>query len=187
MGFLSKLFRKKSVDIVVEPTSRAVENPECNKLLSLKAYMNSLLSDNRYIPKSEYRARLLDEKKIVEYFAVLENSGMLGSFCQTNGVDEKEIQDTFSCYSHFKELIDAHNDSFITRAMSEEKKKHKAPALPITQLPELFHIFLCSHSYVQTAQRKNRLHSAIYAIYSVDNPLLFSVSFHSPYRRFLNP
>ena len=122
MGFLSKLFRKKSVDIAVEPTSRTIENPECIKLLALKAYMNSLLSDNCYIPKSEYRTRLLDEKKIVEYFAVLENSGMLGSFCQTNGVDEKEIQDTFSCYSHFEELIDAHNDSFITRAMSEEKK-----------------------------------------------------------------
>ena len=122
MGFLSKLFRKKSVDIVVEPTSRTIENTECIKLLALKSYMNSLLSDNRYIPKSEYRARLLDEKKIVEYFAVLENSGMLGSFCQTNGVDEKEIQDTFSCYSHFEELIDSHNDSFITHAMSEEKK-----------------------------------------------------------------
>lgn len=66
--------------------------------------------------------------------------------------------------------------------------KLKAPALPITQLPELFHIFLCSHSYVQMAQRKNWHHSAIYAIYSVYNPLLFSVSFHSPYRRFrLNP
>ena len=71
MGFLSKLFRKKSVDIVVEPTSRTIENPECIKLLALKAYMNSLLSDNRYIPKSEYRARLLDEKKVVEYFVKL--------------------------------------------------------------------------------------------------------------------
>ena len=47
---------------------------------------------------------------------------MLGSFCQTNGVDEKEIQDTFSCYSRFEELVDAHNDSYINRAMSEEKK-----------------------------------------------------------------
>ncbi len=71
MGFLSKLFKKKSVNIVVKPTSRTIENPECIKLLALKAYMNSLLSDNRYISKSEYRTKLLDEKNIVEYFAAL--------------------------------------------------------------------------------------------------------------------
>ncbi len=122
MGLLSKLFRKKSVVIAVKPTSRTVENPECMRLLALKAYMNSLLSDNRYIPKSEYRARLLDEKEIVEYFAVLENSGMLGSFCRMNGVGKKEIEDTFSCYRRFEELMDTHNDSYINRTMKEEKK-----------------------------------------------------------------
>ena len=126
MGFLSKLFRKKSVDIVVEPTSRTIENPECIKLLALKSYMNSLLSDSRYIPKSEYRAKLLDEKKVVEYFAVLENSGMLGSFCQTNGVDEKEIQDTFllfnsmlvccgcSCPHHLRILLGFYQRKSVT-------------------------------------------------------------------------
>ncbi len=122
MGFLSKLFKKKSVASIAVSNRRTIENPECLKFLELKAYMDSLLSDNRYIPKSEYREKLLNEKKIVEYFAVLENSGMLGSFCKANGVEEKAIQDTFSWYSHFEELIDTHNNSYIKRAMSEEKE-----------------------------------------------------------------
>ena len=122
MGFLSKLFKKKSNDTDVKTTSRTIDNPECIQLMALKTYMHSLLAQNRYIAKSEYRTKMLDEKKIIEYFAVLENSGMLSPFCQANGLDEKEVQDTFSSFCHFEELVDAHNESFIERAMKEEQE-----------------------------------------------------------------
>ena len=123
MGFFSNLFRKKKV-IKEEPTKPVVtlENAESKALVSLKTFMDSLLSENRYIPKSEYRPRLLDEKKIVEYFAVLDNSGMLPSFCQAHGLSVDVVNSTLTSYRTFEELIDKHNDDYIARAMMEDKE-----------------------------------------------------------------
>ena len=75
MGLFSKLFKKKN-SIVNATQSNTFDNPECQKFWSLKTYIDDLLLESRYIAKSEYRPRLLEEKKTIEYFAVLDNSGM---------------------------------------------------------------------------------------------------------------
>ena len=76
MGLFSKLF-KKNTSVEVTSENSSTSNPECLKLFELKKYMDMLLSENQYIPKSGYRNRLLEDKKTIEYFAVLDNSGML--------------------------------------------------------------------------------------------------------------
>lgn len=83
--------------------------------------MDFLLSDNRYIPKSEYRARLLSNKKTVEYFAVLDKSGMLRTFCENNNMSISDVEETLNCYRNFESLVDSHNDDYINRAMRENK------------------------------------------------------------------
>lgn len=121
MGFLSNLFRKKKVADNTPQTTVNMENEECRALWSLKAFMQALLLEKRYIAKSEYRQRLLDDKKIVEYFAVLDNSGMLASFCKNNGLPLNAVSETLKTYRTYEALVDKHNDEYVCQAMREEK------------------------------------------------------------------
>ena len=97
------------------------ENLECQSLWDLKVYMDATLSQNRYIAKSEYRAQLLDSKKTVEYFGVLQSSRLLDAFCKNNGLSLSVIEGALSKYINFEALVDEHNESFIRRAMIEEQ------------------------------------------------------------------
>lgn len=49
MGLFSKIFKSKKDTDITENVSFNV--PECNELLKLRAYIDSLLSSNRYIAK----------------------------------------------------------------------------------------------------------------------------------------
>lgn len=120
MGLFSKLF-KKNISVGVTSENSSTSNPECLKLFELKKYMDMLLSENQYIPKSRYRNRLLEDKKTIEYFAVLDNSGMLKSFCDSNKIDVSAVETTLNRYRNFEAKVDAHNEEYIQRAMKSEK------------------------------------------------------------------
>lgn len=120
MGLFSKLF-KKNISVGVTSENSSTSNPECLKLFELKKYMDMLLSENQYIPKSRYRNRLLEDKKTIEYFAVLDNSGMLNSFCNSNKIDVSTVETTLNRYRNFEAIIDAHNEEYIQHAMKSEK------------------------------------------------------------------
>lgn len=120
MGLFSKLF-KKNTSVEVTSENSSTSNPECLKLFELKKYMDMLLSENQYIPKSGYRNRLLEDKKMIEYFAVLDNSGMLNSFCNSNKIDVSAVETTLNRYRNFEAKVDAHNEEYIQRAMKSEK------------------------------------------------------------------
>ena len=119
MGLFSKIFKSKKDTDITENVSFNV--PECNELLKLRAYIDSLLSSNRYIAKSEYRNNLLDAKKTIEFFGVLKNSNMLGTFCKNNGINSKIVEKTLTQYINFESLIENHNEDFIKSAMTSEK------------------------------------------------------------------
>jgi len=110
MGFFSNLFKKKNIKSSNFVSDTPIDNPECRALGDLKKYMLSLLSANQYIPKSEYRSRLHDEEKVVEYFTVLDSSGMLKTFCNNNHISVADVDETLACYINFESLIDSHND-----------------------------------------------------------------------------
>ena len=120
MGLFSKLF-KKNISVGVTSENSSTSNPECLKLFELKKYMDMLLSENQYIPKSGYRNRLLEDKKTIEYFAVLDNSGMLKSFCDSNKIDVSAVETTLNRYRNFEAKVDANNEEYIQRAMKSEK------------------------------------------------------------------
>ena len=121
MGLFSKLFKKKDLTANVVKDNMSFESPECQDLWDLKTYMDAILSQNRYISKSEYRAKLLDGKKTIEYFGVLQSSRLLDTFCKNNGLSLSVVEGTISKYINFEALIDEHNDSFIRRAMTKEQ------------------------------------------------------------------
>ena len=120
MGLFSKFFKKNTAvtDIAVNKT---FENPECKNLWNLKLFMDGLLNADKYVSKSEYLATLKENHKTIEYFAVLENSGLLQAFCKNNSITLSEVERTLSNYSNFEELVDVHNNDFIKRAMISEK------------------------------------------------------------------
>ncbi len=123
MAWFSKLFNLKKKDSTAKAVGKnlSYENPECKSLLDLKVYLDVTLSQNRYVAKSEYRAKLLDEKKSIEYFGVLKSSRLIDAFCENNGVSLDDVEDALSKYMNFEALVDEHNEAFIRRAMVEEK------------------------------------------------------------------
>ncbi len=121
MGLFSKLFKKKEIIANSVTDNMSFESPECQSLWDLNIYMDTLLSQNRYVAKSEYRAKLLEGKKTVEYFGVLQNSRLLDTFCKNNALSISVVESTLSKYINFETLIDEHNESFIRRTMTEEQ------------------------------------------------------------------
>ncbi|MBR2987321.1 MAG: UvrD-helicase domain-containing protein [Clostridia bacterium] len=119
MGLFSSLFKKKTSSHVT-PTSTKLPI-ECQSLLALADYMNKLLNSDTYISRKEYRSYLLGEKRTIEFFAVLESSNMLASYCTANGIRLKDVCQALSQYSQFETLIDQHNDQYITETMHKEK------------------------------------------------------------------
>lgn len=121
MGLFSKLFKKKNT-VTDLGVMFAEASPECKKLLALKNQMDSLLSDDRYVAKSEYNQMLLDAQTVIEYFGVLKTSKMLKSFCESNGIDASVVESILVDYGNFSNLVDSHNESYIKSAMVTEKK-----------------------------------------------------------------
>lgn len=119
MGLFFKLFRKKHIPTAGNPNEATT--PECKALLALKAQMDSLLQADCYVARSEYSQLLLDAQKTIEYFGVLKRSNMLGSFCKENGIDISIVEAATAGYANFSNLIEAHNENYIQRAMTSEK------------------------------------------------------------------
>ena len=120
MGLFSKLFKKKQISspsVQIEVTS-----PECKKLLLLKQQMDMLLQSDRYVARSEYSRMLLEAKSAIEFFGVLNNSGMLASFCDQNGVALTLVESALATYANFATLVESHNENYIKCAMKSEKK-----------------------------------------------------------------
>lgn len=116
MGFLSKLFaRKKTSDTPVELS------PECQEILNLKSFMDSFLSAQHYIAKSEYLEAMLNYQKVVEFFGVLITSGSLTDYCSKYKVSKEEVKDTIDKYTSFEKIIDRKNDEFLSSALVKEK------------------------------------------------------------------
>ena len=119
MGLFSWLIKKKT-EVVATPKP-VIENKECKDLLSLKRFMDKLLSENRYIAKSEYKDTILNAQKTVEHFVILEKSQVLNSFCKNNGIDASVVREVIDNYHNWDSIMESHNDKYIAMAIKDEK------------------------------------------------------------------
>ena len=119
MGLFSKWFKRDTAGRKAPDTG--FENPECQKLWDLGSYMKVMLEETRYIAKKDYQNHLLEEKKIIEYFDVLQRSGLLDTFCRKNGMGTAAAEEILEQYEKFGELVDQHNENYIQQAMIQEK------------------------------------------------------------------
>ena len=101
MGLFSKLFKKKNT-VAAQNVLTEVTSPECKKLLAFKKQMDTLLSDDHYVARSEYSQMLIEAKATIDYFDVLKSSGMLKSFCANNGVDVSLAESALVAFRTFQ-------------------------------------------------------------------------------------
>ena len=121
MGLFSKLFKKKNT-VAAQNVLTEVTSPECKKLLAFKKQMDTLLSDDHYVARSEYSQMLIEAKATIDYFGVLKSSGMIKSFCANNGVDVSLVESALVAFRDFSNLVDQHNEAYVQSAMVTEKR-----------------------------------------------------------------
>ncbi len=122
MGLFSKIFKKKKRNEYSEISHQSFENTECQKLWNLKDFMDSLLTQNKYIARSEYQDKLIGYKGTVDQFKVLERNDMLEPYCTKNHIPVLEVKNTISRYKNFNKIVDKHNENYIDHELSEEKE-----------------------------------------------------------------
>lgn len=127
MGFLNRIFNNKKRQINAVKNNPASSNRIVSgnenvvKLLEFKTFTDSLMNADRYIAKSEYIGKIEQYKVTVDFFMVLETSGMLENFCQLNGVSLSKIQYALNAFNNIENIVEQHNEEFIQKAMIQEK------------------------------------------------------------------
>lgn len=128
MGILKRIlgFRKTIDNSINEESDNSPKsiprNEKCVKLMEFASYIEQLLSEKRYIAKSEYLKPLEQYQDVVNFFGVLSESGMLPNFCAANDVAEQDITRAIDYHKNTENYIDHHNELFIALAMEEEKE-----------------------------------------------------------------
>jgi len=126
MGLFNKLFGNIpwNIDHQVSDAmpSNEVRNERAKRLLEYGRFLCALNFENTYIAKSDYLNQISDYKDDVEFFNVLNQSGMLQSYCKKNGVQVKDVDSIIKMDADLERVIDNHNEKFIAKAMVEEKQ-----------------------------------------------------------------
>ena len=127
MGLIDKFFRKKKTQFNsdLQGTSNVKQSVSRDenvlKLLELKAVMDSLINSQRYVAKSDYLGQMKEYVSVINFFDVLEKSGMLNEFGTRNGLSASEIKQVISTYADIEELVEQHNEKYISDTMVREK------------------------------------------------------------------
>lgn len=72
--------------------------------------------------RSDYKKYIDEYQKIISFFEVLSDSGMLGNFCDVNGVEEKEIVQAIDYYNNAETYVEDHNEEFLAKSNGRGKR-----------------------------------------------------------------
>lgn len=128
MGFIDKILRRsktqQNIDMqsVADSIHSKSKDENVAKLFELKKLIDSLLSCKKYIAKSEYREQIKEYSSVINFFDVLKESGMLENFCTCNGIAVSEIQYVIESFGDIENLIEQHNENYISETMILEKE-----------------------------------------------------------------
>lgn len=128
MGFIDKLLKKSNTqrNITMPVASKDIkkisQDTNIQKLLELKRFLDVLLKTRKYVAKSEYLTQVKEYEEIIDFFAVLNKSGMLNDFCARNGILAMDIKEVIQMYTNLEQLVDEHNESFLKQTMVQEKE-----------------------------------------------------------------
>lgn len=126
MGLFDRLFGYRIVQQNTKRKSPMTEqdrpkNENAIRILECSKYIKTLLNADRYIARSEYSKQISDFSSDIEFFSVLKQSGMFDDFCKKNNLSPGRINGIMDSYGNIQELIDEHNDKFVSESMIKEK------------------------------------------------------------------
>ena len=127
MGFLEKLstfsrFRKNTKKQKPPGDPQRPRNENAVKLLECGSFFASILKQNKYIARSEYKVKRDEYAPVIDFFSVLKNSGMLENFCRKNGLRAEEAEHIIDVYQSIEKLTDNHNEAYISAALVRERE-----------------------------------------------------------------
>lgn len=121
MGFIDKIFRKKKVQLNSNVQQNVSRDENVLKILELRTLIDSLLNSHKYVAKSDYIEKVKEYASVINFFDVLQKSGMLNEFGTRNGLSASEIKQVISTYADIEELVEQHNEKYISDTMVREK------------------------------------------------------------------
>ena len=121
MGFIDKIFRKKKVQLNSNVQQNVSQDENVLKILELRTLINSLLNSHKYVAKSDYIEKVKEYASVINFFDVLQKSGMLNEFGTRNGLSASEIKQVISTYTDIEEFVEQHNEKYISDTMVREK------------------------------------------------------------------
>lgn len=121
MGFIDKIFRKKKVQLNSNVQQNVSRDENVLKILELRTLIDSLLNSHKYVAKSDYIEKVKEYASVINFFDVLQKSGMLNEFGTRNGLSASEIKQVISTYADIEEFVEQHNEKYISDTMVREK------------------------------------------------------------------
>ena len=120
---------------IIIPRSRKVSLPdnECDvpaeysQVLAFNTSFKGLLSEDKFIARSDYKHLIEKYKRLFDFFKVLESSNLLNDYIKKHKLDEAQIIYFSNAYNDTKELqkessiIKMHNDKYISQHLVSEK------------------------------------------------------------------
>lgn len=121
MGFIDKIFRKKKVQLNSNVQQNVSRDENVLKILELRTLIDSLLNSHKYVAKSDYIEKVKEYASVINFFDVLQKSGMLNEFGTRNGLSASEIKQVIRTYADIEEFVEQHNEKYISDTMVREK------------------------------------------------------------------
>ena len=119
MGFFSnlvKLFNKAKTN-----NNAVAMPPEVDKLHYFEDFINSLLAENRYIAKSDYKKIIADFSNVQNRFQIISDGGILPEYCNKHSLDLEKTLLALETLEKVEEMVDKHNAEYIEKAKIAEK------------------------------------------------------------------
>ena len=127
MGFLDRilgLFYKRENAKNNNPSdeSQQPQNENAAKLLECGGFFASLLDQDKYIAKSEYKDKRDKYAPVIDFFTVLRSSDMLEDFSRKNGLDTEKAEQIIESYNSIETQVEKHNEDYVSAALVREKE-----------------------------------------------------------------
>lgn len=117
MSFFNKLFGSNTKN-----TSQQTASENANFAPQLETFINTLLSKDSYIARSDYTPFLRQNSTEIDYLKKLYTDRLLENYCKQNKLNFSKVQKSINDISAIKDLVSIHNQDFLSRKMISEKE-----------------------------------------------------------------
>lgn len=127
MSILSRIFGEKPTP-ADKPSAEFTITPEFQRLLDFGRSLQSLLNEDRFIARSDYKPIVDNFADIKAFFQNLQTSNLLGLYCDKNGLDVERIENALALFKELENLkkspsiIKKHNDKFLSKHLEKDKE-----------------------------------------------------------------